>query len=91
MTNGGGLFHKRTNNMVKKRIPERDHGITGEAEVAEYDKFQRHLRDKGILEIVEDYDKYLMKMQKISNDSLQAICPRQAAMLECTCDMMSHN
>jgi len=36
--------------MVKKRTPERDHGITGEAEVAEYDKFQKHLRDKGVLE-----------------------------------------
>ena len=36
--------------MVKQRIPERDHGITGEAEVAEYDRFQKHLRDKGILE-----------------------------------------
>jgi ubiquinone/menaquinone biosynthesis C-methylase UbiE len=36
--------------MVKERIPERDHGITGEAEVAEYDTFQKHLRDKGILE-----------------------------------------
>jgi ubiquinone/menaquinone biosynthesis C-methylase UbiE len=36
--------------MVKQRIPERDHGITGEAEVAEYDTFQKHLRDKGILE-----------------------------------------
>lgn len=36
--------------MVKQRIPERDHGITGEAEVAEYDKFQKYFRDKGILE-----------------------------------------
>jgi ubiquinone/menaquinone biosynthesis C-methylase UbiE len=36
--------------MVKERIPERDHGITGEAEVAEYNTFQKHLRDKGILE-----------------------------------------
>jgi ubiquinone/menaquinone biosynthesis C-methylase UbiE len=36
--------------MVKKRIPERDHGITGEEEVSEYDRFQKYLRDKGILE-----------------------------------------
>jgi ubiquinone/menaquinone biosynthesis C-methylase UbiE len=36
--------------MVKQRIPERDHGITGEAEVAEYDTFQKHMRDKGALE-----------------------------------------
>lgn len=36
--------------MVKNRIPERNHGITGEAEVAEYDRFQKHLRDKGVLE-----------------------------------------
>jgi ubiquinone/menaquinone biosynthesis C-methylase UbiE len=36
--------------MVKQRIPERDHGITGEEEVAEYDTFQKYLRDKGILE-----------------------------------------
>jgi ubiquinone/menaquinone biosynthesis C-methylase UbiE len=36
--------------MVKQRIPERDHGITGEAEVSEYDTFQKYLRDKGILE-----------------------------------------
>ena len=36
--------------MVKQRIPERDHGITGEAEVAEYDTFQKYFRDKGILE-----------------------------------------
>jgi ubiquinone/menaquinone biosynthesis C-methylase UbiE len=36
--------------MVKQRIPERDHGITGEAEVSEYDKFQKYFRDKGILE-----------------------------------------
>jgi ubiquinone/menaquinone biosynthesis C-methylase UbiE len=36
--------------MLKQRIPERDHGITGEAEVAEYDTFQKHMRDKGVLE-----------------------------------------
>jgi ubiquinone/menaquinone biosynthesis C-methylase UbiE len=36
--------------MVRQRIPERDNGITGKAEVAEYDRFQKHLRDKGILE-----------------------------------------
>jgi ubiquinone/menaquinone biosynthesis C-methylase UbiE len=36
--------------MIKKRIPEREHGITGEAEVAEYDSFQKLLRDKGALE-----------------------------------------
>ncbi len=39
--------------MAKKRIPERDHGITGEAETAEYDKFQKYLRDKGSL--ITDY------------------------------------
>jgi ubiquinone/menaquinone biosynthesis C-methylase UbiE len=36
--------------MVRKRIPERDDGLTGGAEVAEYDRFQKHLRDKGVLE-----------------------------------------
>jgi ubiquinone/menaquinone biosynthesis C-methylase UbiE len=36
--------------MLKQRIPERDHGITGEEEVSEYDKFQKYFRDKGILE-----------------------------------------
>jgi ubiquinone/menaquinone biosynthesis C-methylase UbiE len=33
--------------MTKQRVPETDHGITGEVTVAAYDILQRNLRDKG--------------------------------------------
>jgi len=35
--------------MTNARIPETDHGITGELNVKIYDQFQRNFRDKGIL------------------------------------------
>ena len=39
--------------MVKTRIPETDHGIQGEVNVAQYDEMQRHLRDKGWIETAD--------------------------------------
>ncbi len=36
--------------MTKQRVPETDHGITGEVTVAAYDEMQRGLRDKGYIE-----------------------------------------
>ena len=36
--------------MIKQRIPETNHGITGEFEVKDYDVVQRKLRDKGYME-----------------------------------------
>jgi len=36
--------------MTKPRIPETDHGIQGEFNVAIYDQMQRNLRDKGWIE-----------------------------------------
>jgi ubiquinone/menaquinone biosynthesis C-methylase UbiE len=35
--------------MTKPRIPETDHGIQGDVTVAEYDRFQQHMCDKGFL------------------------------------------
>jgi ubiquinone/menaquinone biosynthesis C-methylase UbiE len=35
--------------MVKQRIPETDHGITGKNEVWEFNEMQKNLRDKGFL------------------------------------------
>jgi ubiquinone/menaquinone biosynthesis C-methylase UbiE len=37
--------------MVKQRIPETDHGITGVITVAQYDEMQRTFRDRGWTEI----------------------------------------
>jgi len=36
--------------MTRKRTPETDQGIQGEFTVANYDRMQRHLRDKGWIE-----------------------------------------
>jgi ubiquinone/menaquinone biosynthesis C-methylase UbiE len=39
--------------MTRNRIPETDHGIQGEVNVAEYNRMQRNLRDKGWIETDE--------------------------------------
>jgi ubiquinone/menaquinone biosynthesis C-methylase UbiE len=39
--------------MTHNRIPETDHGIQGEVHVAEYNRMQRKLRDKGWIETDE--------------------------------------
>ena len=36
--------------MKKQRIPETDQGITGELVVSDFDKFQKKLRDRGLIE-----------------------------------------
>ena len=39
--------------MVKPRIPETDHGITGEFNTEIYDRMMRRMRDRGWLETQE--------------------------------------
>jgi len=39
--------------MKKQRIPETDQGITGELNVCDYDRFQKKMRDKGLIETKE--------------------------------------
>jgi ubiquinone/menaquinone biosynthesis C-methylase UbiE len=35
--------------LIKQRIPETDHGITGENAVIEFDKMQKNMRDRGLI------------------------------------------